>query len=179
MLVLSAGVAAFVACGQSSSVTPPLKANPQTVTNTPSAEDTSTDGNSGTTTPSSLPPGVNGVWCFSSCSASGVCSGHGGVNCFKGPDEDGSVICADGYLDSPDMYDCPAEPPPALTPADLPGVNGPWCFITCSAAGACANHGGVNCMAGADVDGSVICRDSYRDSPEMYDCPATAPTPTP
>lgn len=30
--------------------------------------------------------------------------------------------------------------------------------------GACSSHGGVNCGAGADYDGSVICNDSWRDS---------------
>ncbi|KPJ56553.1 hypothetical protein AMJ49_04560 [Parcubacteria bacterium DG_74_2] len=31
---------------------------------------------------------------------SGACSWHGGVNCFAGPDWDGSVICNDGWKDS-------------------------------------------------------------------------------
>ena len=35
-------------------------------------------------------------------------------------------------------------------------------------AGACSNHGGVNCAAGADSDGSVICNDGTTDSSVDY-----------
>ena len=34
--------------------------------------------------------------------------------------------------------------------------------------GACSYHGGVNCSAGADWDGSVICNDGWRDSSVKY-----------
>lgn len=46
------------------------------------------------------------VTCQSNCSASGACSGHGGVNCAAGPDADGSVICADGWQGSSVSYQC-------------------------------------------------------------------------
>jgi hypothetical protein len=34
--------------------------------------------------------------------------------------------------------------------------------------GACSGHGGVNCAAGADKDGSVICYDGWRKSTVSY-----------
>ena len=34
--------------------------------------------------------------------------------------------------------------------------------------GACSWHGGVNCSAGSDFDGSVVCNDGYRDSSVYY-----------
>ena len=49
-------------------------------------------------------------------------------------------------------------------------------------AGACANHGGVSCEAGADKDGSVICKDGYKRSVVQYDsmemCKNTHPSAT-
>lgn len=44
------------------------------------------------------------------------------------------------------------------------------CAANCSAAGACGEHGGVNCPAGPDADGSVICADGYRDTSLKYQC---------
>ena len=32
----------------------------------------------------------------------------------------------------------------------------------------CAGHGGVNCQEGADLDGSVICYDSFKDSMQRF-----------
>lgn len=34
--------------------------------------------------------------------------------------------------------------------------------------GACSYHGGVDCSAGADYDGSVICNDGWSDSSVGY-----------
>lgn len=34
--------------------------------------------------------------------------------------------------------------------------------------GTCAWHGGINCAAGSDVDGSAICNDGWRDSTEAF-----------
>lgn len=34
--------------------------------------------------------------------------------------------------------------------------------------GACSNHKGVNCGAGPDYDGSVVCNDGWRDSTVLY-----------
>ena len=33
---------------------------------------------------------------------------------------------------------------------------------------ACLDHGGVNCGAGPDIDGSVVCADNYRNSDVAY-----------
>lgn len=41
------------------------------------------------------------------------------------------------------------------------------CYTT---QGACSHHNGVNCSAGADDDGSVICNDGWRDSSVSYSC---------
>ena len=35
--------------------------------------------------------------------------------------------------------------------------------------GTCSYHGGVNCIAGMDDDGSTICNDGWRDSDELFD----------
>ncbi len=37
-----------------------------------------------------------------------------------------------------------------------------------AASGACSSHGGVNCSAGSDYDGSVICYDGWRNSTVSY-----------
>lgn len=44
--------------------------------------------------------------------------------------------------------------------------------------GACSWHGGVNCAAGADIDGSVICSDGWRDSSVSYSSMAECQQPT-
>lgn len=43
-------------------------------------------------------------------------------------------------------------------------------FFTVASAtsGACSSHGGVSCSAGSDSDGSVICKDGWRDSSVLY-----------
>lgn len=40
--------------------------------------------------------------------------------------------------------------------------------IASATSGACSSHGGVNCSAGADWDGSVICYDGWRNSTVSY-----------
>ncbi len=40
--------------------------------------------------------------------------------------------------------------------------------LVLATSGACSYHGGVNCSAGADFDGSVICMDGWRDSTVLY-----------
>lgn len=42
--------------------------------------------------------------------------------------------------------------------------------------GACSSHDGVDCAAGPDSDGSVICNDGWRDSSVDYVCDTTAST---
>lgn len=41
-------------------------------------------------------------------------------------------------------------------------------FFVSATSGACSYHSGVNCYAGADWDGSVICNDGWRDSSVSY-----------
>ncbi len=41
-------------------------------------------------------------------------------------------------------------------------------FSVEAAPGCCSGHDGVNCKAGADVDGSVICSDGWRNSSCLY-----------
>ncbi len=36
--------------------------------------------------------------------------------------------------------------------------------------GACSSHGGVDCRRGPDVDGSVICKDDWKNSKVLYQC---------
>jgi hypothetical protein len=38
----------------------------------------------------------------------------------------------------------------------------------------CSNHGGINCDAGSDDDGSVICYDGFRDGTERFSFKCTA-----
>lgn len=45
-----------------------------------------------------------------------------------------------------------------------------FCESECASRGACSWHGGVNCVAGPDIDGSVICNDGWRDSSVQYLC---------
>lgn len=40
--------------------------------------------------------------------------------------------------------------------------------ISFATQGTCSSHGGVNCSAGSDWDGSAICKDGWRDSSEKY-----------
>jgi hypothetical protein len=59
--------------------------------------------------------------CSSGCAGASACFGHGGVNCGAGPDNDGSVICNDGFRDSSAQYLCGSgPPPPSITTAALP-----------------------------------------------------------
>lgn len=37
----------------------------------------------------------------------------------------------------------------------------------------CIAHGGNNCSAGADTDGSVICQDGFKDSPNRFNLSCT------
>lgn len=44
------------------------------------------------------------------------------------------------------------------------------CDTNCAVPGACADHGGVDCSVGPDIDASVICNDGYKDSSIKYNC---------
>ena len=41
-------------------------------------------------------------------------------------------------------------------------------YFAYATSGACSDHGGVSCSAGADFDGSVVCNDGWRDSSVSY-----------
>ncbi len=41
-------------------------------------------------------------------------------------------------------------------------------FVVNAISGTCSWHGGINCKAGMDWDGSAICNDGWRDSSEMF-----------
>lgn len=62
-----------------------------------------------------------------------------------------------------------STPPEAgATPAALPSI-GRWKLDnTKIQSKTCADRGGIDCLAGADSDGSVICRDSFKDSLQRF-----------
>lgn len=51
-------------------------------------------------TPAELPPIVREKATADPIKLSFSCSSHGGINCAAGPDQDGSVICLDGFRDA-------------------------------------------------------------------------------
>lgn len=51
-------------------------------------------------TPAELPPIVREKVTADPIKLSFSCSSHGGINCSAGPDQDGSVICLDGFRDA-------------------------------------------------------------------------------
>lgn len=50
-----------------------------------------------------------------------------------------------------------------------PGVKSEVC-TGCASSGACSGHGGVNCAAGPQPNGRVICNDGWKGSKVMYRC---------
>jgi hypothetical protein len=59
-------------------------------------------------------------------------------------------------------------PDVSATPAALPSI-GRWRLDNPRIESkTCADRGGIDCLAGADVDGSVICRDSFKDSLQRF-----------
>ena len=53
-------------------------------------------------------------------------------------------------------------------PAELPRITRGRLSLQAKAQDTCQNHGDINCQAGADVDGSVICTDGYLDAATRY-----------
>lgn len=74
---------------------------------------------------------------------------------YKWTDESGRVR----YSDKP-----PSE---GASPAVLPGITRAPMKVK-ALPKTCANHGGISCDAGADRDGSVICRDGYKDADNRF-----------
>lgn len=54
-----------------------------------------------------------------------------------------------------------SPPAPGAKPADLPEINRGEMTIAGKPLETCARHGGINCQAGPDTDGSVLCFDGY------------------
>jgi hypothetical protein len=52
--------------------------------------------------------------------------------------------------------------------ADLPEINKAEMHLMPVAKKTCNGHNGIDCSLGADIDGSVICRDLFRDSVERF-----------
>lgn len=61
------------------------------------------------------------------------------------------------------------KPTANAKPADLPEINRGEVKMPQLKFTSCASHGGIDCLAGPDVDGSVICQDSFRDVTAVYD----------
>lgn len=64
-----------------------------------------------------------------------------------------------------------APPPSGGTPSGGGDSGGSQiCSSSCASSGACSSHDGVDCSAGPDSDGSVICNDGWRGSSVEYSC---------
>jgi len=72
-----------------------------------------------------------------------------------------SLAIACGEHEDDDFNGGGGNPPPIPTER---------CDTNCAVPGACAEHEGVNCSAGPDIDASVICNDGYKDSSIKYNC---------
>lgn len=59
--------------------------------------------------------------------------------------------------------------------ANLPPITKAEMKIPQAALSTCNKHGGVNCQAGADTDGSVICYDGFRGSMQRFTFTCNAP----
>ena len=53
-------------------------------------------------------------------------------------------------------------------PADLPRITRGRLGLQAQALQSCSAHGDIDCQAGADVDGSVICADGFRDASTRF-----------
>jgi hypothetical protein len=60
-------------------------------------------------------------------------------------------------------------------PADLPKIMRGEVKLVDQKLVTCEKHGGVNCQAGADSDGSVICLDGYRDASARFRFTCSSP----
>lgn len=62
-----------------------------------------------------------------------------------------------------------SEPPEIdAKPADLPRITRGRLGLKSQLFETCDKHGGINCQSGADLDGSVICTDGFRDTPTRF-----------
>lgn len=61
-----------------------------------------------------------------------------------------------------------SEPVENAKKAELPEINRGDVEIPSAGLLSCSNHGGINCQAGADEDGSVICYDGFTEASPRY-----------
>ncbi|MCB0319858.1 MAG: hypothetical protein KDD60_02965 [Bdellovibrionales bacterium] len=110
---------------------------------------------------------VGVIWCFWVCLASSglglpsVSRAENGV--FSWEDESGVLHFSSKKGD------------PKAQQAKLPAINRGEVQLVKRKLLSCSNHGGINCQAGADEDGSVICYDGFRDSAPIYRFSCNAP----
>lgn len=60
-------------------------------------------------------------------------------------------------------------------PAKLPKITKADIKVPLIAGTSCKHHGGIDCEAGADKDGSIICRDGFRDSLARFQFMCSSP----
>ncbi|MFM1847116.1 MAG: hypothetical protein RL417_590 [Pseudomonadota bacterium] len=80
----------------------------------------------------------------------------GNAQVYKTVDKDGNVQ----YSSTP--------PAKGAKPADLPKIMRAEVKLTEKRLETCDKHGGVNCQAGADADGSVICYDGFTEASTRF-----------
>ena len=66
-------------------------------------------------------------------------------------------------------------PAKGARPAQLPPIMRGEVKVPTSALESCNKHGGINCQSGADIDGSVICYDGFRDAAARFRFSCNAP----
>lgn len=64
---------------------------------------------------------------------------------------------------------------PGLKPANLPKIMKADMHATSAKVVSCEKHGGVNCQAGADADGSVVCYDGFKDAAPRFSSSCSSP----
>lgn len=60
------------------------------------------------------------------------------------------------------------KPAPSSKPVDLPEIMRGEVKLAPEGYNSCNNHGGINCQAGADTDGSVICYDGFSEATARF-----------
>lgn len=63
---------------------------------------------------------------------------------------------------------------PSQPPATLPQIIHSDSFFSAKVQSSCSKHGGINCLAGADKDGSVVCHDGFNAVPTRFNLSCTA-----
>lgn len=82
-----------------------------------------------------------------------------------------STVLADSvykWVDENGVVQYSSKPIAGAAPAKLPQIMRGEYKLADPNKTSCAQHGGINCEAGADADGSVICADGYKDAMTRY-----------